>query len=321
MTILITGVAGFIGSHLASKMLSQNFNVIGIDNLNDYYSVNLKKYRLKQLNKFKNFTFIKADLSKALNLEKIIKKKKLSVICHLAAQAGVRYSITNPSIYLKYNIDGFLNILEYCRRYNTNLVYASSSSVYGANKKVPFSVNDDVSNPVSLYAVTKRSNELMAESYFNLYKLNSIGLRFFTVYGPMGRPDMAIWKFTESIINNKAIEVFNRGNLSRDFTYIDDIIDGVQKAIKLSKNKKFSKHRIYNLGNNSPVVLNTMIKLLEETIGKKAKKKLVSMQPGDVKKTFADIEKSKRELKFQPKTSLRQGLTKFVNWYKEYHKI
>ncbi len=320
MTILITGVAGFIGSHLASKMLSQNFNVLGIDNLNNYYSVNLKKYRLKQLNKFKNFTFIKADLSKATNLEKVI-KKKLSVICHLAAQAGVRYSITNPSIYLKYNIDGFLNILEYCRKYNTNLVYASSSSVYGANKKVPFSVNDDVSNPVSLYAVTKRSNELMAESYFNLYNLNSIGLRFFTVYGPMGRPDMAIWKFTESIINNKAIEVFNRGNLSRDFTYIDDIIDGVQKAIKLSKNKKFSKHRIYNLGNNSPVVLNTMIKLLEDTIGKKAKKKLVSMQLGDVKKTFADIEKSKRELKFQPKTSLRQGLTKFVNWYKEYHKI
>ncbi len=321
MTILITGVAGFIGSHLASKMLSQNFNVLGIDNLNNYYSVNLKKYRLNQLNKFKNFTFIKADLSQAINLEKVIKKKKLSVICHLAAQAGVRYSITNPSIYLKYNIDGFLNILEYCRRYNTNLVYASSSSVYGANKKVPFSVNDDVSNPVSLYAVTKRSNELMAESYFNLYNLNSIGLRFFTVYGPMGRPDMAIWKFTESIINNKAIKVFNRGNLSRDFTYIDDIIDGVQKAIKLSKNKKFSKHRIYNLGNNSPVVLNTMIKLLEETIGKKAKKKLVSMQLGDVKKTFADVEKSKRELKFQPKTSLRQGLTKFVNWYKEYHKI
>ena len=321
MTILITGVAGFIGSHLASKMLSQNFNVLGIDNLNNYYSVKLKKYRLKQLDKFKNFTFIKTDLSKAINLEKVIKSKKLSVICHLAAQAGVRYSITNPSIYLKYNIDGFLNILEYCRRYNTNLVYASSSSVYGANKKVPFSVNDDVSNPVSLYAVTKRSNELMAESYFNLYNLNSIGLRFFTVYGPMGRPDMAIWKFTESIINNKAIEVFNKGNLSRDFTYVDDIIDGVQKAIILSKNKKSSKHRIYNLGNNSPVVLNTMIKLLEDTIGKKAKKKLVSMQPGDVKKTFADIEKSRKELNFKPKTSLRQGLLKFVNWYKEYHKI
>ena len=321
MTILITGVAGFIGSHLASKMLSKNFNVLGIDNLNSYYSVNLKKYRLKQLSKFKNFTFIKADLSKAINLEKVIKKKKLSVICHLAAQAGVRYSITNPSIYLKYNIDGFLNILEYCRRYNTNLVYASSSSVYGANKKVPFSVNDAVSRPVSLYAVTKRSNELMAESYFHLYNLNSIGLRFFTVYGPMGRPDMAIWKFTASIINNKPIEVFNRGNLSRDFTYIDDIIYGVVKAIKLSKNKKFNKHEIYNLGNNSPVLLNTMIKLLEDIIGKKAKKKLVPMQLGDVKKTFADIEKSKRDLNFQPKTELRQGLLNFVNWYKGYHKI
>ena len=320
MTILITGVAGFIGSHLASKMLSKHFNVLGIDNLNDYYSVNLKKYRLKQLNKFKNFTFVKVDLSETTNLEKII-KKKINVICHLAAQAGVRYSITNPNIYLKYNIDSFLNILEYCRRHNTSLVYASSSSVYGANKKVPFSVNDDVSNPVSLYAVTKRSNELMAESYFNLYKLNSIGLRFFTVYGPMGRPDMAIWKFTESIINNKPIEVFNRGKLSRDFTYIDDIIDGVEKAIKLSKNKKFNKHEIYNLGNNSPVLLNTMIELLEDIIGKKAQKKLVPMQLGDVKKTFADIEKSRKELKFQPKTDLGQGLLNFVNWYKNYNKI
>ena len=197
MTILITGAAGFIGSHIGLRMLSQNYNVIGIDNLNDYYSVSLKKHRLKKLTSFKKFTFIKTDLSKNLDLEKILNKKKLSVICHLAAQAGVRYSITNPNIYLKYNIDGFLNVLEYCRKNkNTNLVYASSSSVYGANKKVPFSTQDDVSNPVSLYAVTKRSNELMAESYFNLYGLNSIGLRFFTVYGPMGRPDMAIWKFT-----------------------------------------------------------------------------------------------------------------------------
>ncbi len=322
MTILITGVAGFIGSHLASKMLSQNFNVLGIDNLNNYYSVNLKKYRLKQLNKFKNFTFIKADLSKAINLEKVIKKKQLSVICHLAAQAGVRYSITNPRIYLKYNIDSFLNILEYCKNYNTtNLVYASSSSVYGANKKVPFSVYDDVSNPVSLYAATKRSNELMAESYFHLYGVNSIGLRFFTVYGPMGRPDMAIWKFTESIINNQSIEVFNKGKLSRDFTYIDDIIDGVIKAIKLSSNKKFNRHEIFNLGNNTPVALNKMINLLEDIIGKKAKKKLVSMQLGDVKKTFADIEKSERKLSYQPKIDLREGLLKFVNWYKMYHKI
>ena len=322
MTVLITGAAGFIGSHIALRMLSQNYNVIGIDNLNDYYSVNLKNYRIKKLKSFKKFTFIKNDLSKNLDLEKIIKKKKLSVICHLAAQAGVRYSITNPNIYLKYNIDGFLNVLEYCRKNkSTNLVYASSSSVYGANKKVPFSTQDDVSNPVSLYAVTKRSNELMAESYFNLYGLNSIGLRFFTVYGPMGRPDMAIWKFTEAILKNRPIEVFNKGKLSRDFTYIDDIINGVEKAILLSQKPNFKKHELYNLGNNSPVALIKMINLLESIIGKKAKKKLLPMQLGDVKKTFADIEKSKKDLKFEPKVDLKQGLINFVDWYKKYHKI
>jgi len=322
MTILITGAAGFIGSHIVLRMLSKNYDVIGIDNLNDYYSVNLKKYRLKKLKIFKNFTFIKTDLSKNFDLEDILKKKKLSVICHLAAQAGVRYSITNPNIYLKYNIDGFLKVLEYCRKNkNTNLVYASSSSVYGANKKVPFSTQDDVSNPVSLYAVTKRSNELMAESYFNLYGLNSIGLRFFTVYGPMGRPDMAIWKFTESIIKNEAIEVFNKGKLSRDFTYIDDIINGVEKAILLSQKPNFKKHELYNLGNNSPVALIEMINLLESIIGRKAKKKLLPMQLGDVKRTFADIVKSKKDLEFEPKVKLKQGLFNFVNWYREYRKI
>ena len=322
MTILITGAAGFIGSHIALRMLSQNYNVIGIDNLNDYYSVNLKKYRLKKLKIYKNFTFIKTDLSKKLDLEKILKNKELSAICHLAAQAGVRYSITNPNIYLKYNIDGFLNVLEYCRKNTkTNLVYASSSSVYGANKKVPFSTKDDVSKPVSLYAVTKRSNELMAESYFNLYGLNSIGLRFFTVYGPMGRPDMAIWKFTESIIRNEAIEVFNKGKLSRDFTYIDDIINGVEKAILLSQKPNFKKHELYNLGNNSPVALIEMINLLESIIGRKAKKKLLPMQLGDVKRTFADIVKSKKDLEFEPKVKLKQGLFNFVNWYREYRKI
>ncbi len=322
MAILITGAAGFIGSHISLRMLLQNYKVIGIDNLNDYYSITLKKYRLNKLKKFKNFTFIKTDLSKDFNLEKILKKNKLSVICHLAAQAGVRYSITNPNIYLKYNIDGFLKILEYCRKNkNTNLVYASSSSVYGSNTKVPFSIEDDVSKPVSLYAVTKRSNELMAESYFNLYGLNSIGLRFFTVYGPMGRPDMAIWKFTESIINNKPIEVFNKGKLSRDFTYVDDIINGVEKAILLSQKANFKKHELYNLGNNSPVALIKMINILESIIGRKAKKKLLPMQLGDVKKTFADIEKSKKDLKFEPKVNLREGLLNFVNWYKEYNKI
>ena len=322
MTILITGVAGFIGSHLSLRLLSKNIKVIGIDNLNDYYSVNLKKYRLKKLKKYKNFSFIKYDLSKNISINEILKNKRIRVICHLAAQAGVRYSITNPSIYLKYNIDGFLNILEYCRNNkNTNLVYASSSSVYGANTKVPFSVTDEVSKPVSLYAATKRANELMAESYFNLYGIKAIGLRFFTVYGPWGRPDMAIWKFTDSIIKNIPINVFNKGNLSRDFTYVDDIISGVEKAIILSQNKKFNKHQIYNLGNNSPVALIKMIMLLEDIIGIKAKKKLLPMQLGDVKKTFANIDKSKRDLNFEPSVNLRQGLGKFVDWFKEYHNL
>ncbi len=322
MTILITGSAGFIGSNISLRLLSKNKEVIGIDNLNSYYDVNLKKYRLKILKKYKNFTFIKADLSKNICLKKLLYKRKIKVICHLAAQAGVRYSITNPNIYLKYNIDGFLKILEFCRENkNTNLVYASSSSVYGANKKIPFSIDDDVSQPVSLYAVTKRSNELMAESYNNLYGVNSIGLRFFTVYGPLGRPDMAIWKFTKAIIENKVIKVFNKGKLSRDFTYIDDIIDGVEKAIFLSENSKKNRHKLYNLGNNSPVALEKMISLLENIIGKKAKKKLVPMQLGDVKKTYADIEESRKDLNFEPKVNLKKGLTSFVHWYKEYHRI
>ncbi len=321
MTILITGAAGFIGSHISLRMLSKNIDVIGIDNLNNYYNVSLKKARLNNLRKFKRFTFIKADLSKNLNLEKVLKKKVIA-ICHLAAQAGVRYSITNPNIYLKYNIDGFLSILEYCRKNKgTHLVYASSSSVYGANKKVPFSVLDDVSNPVSLYAATKRANELMAESYFNLYGLYSIGLRFFTVYGPWGRPDMAIWKFTDSIMRKSSINVFNKGNLSRDFTYIDDIIDGLESAINLCKKKSFNKHKIYNLGNNSPVRLSKMISLLENILGEKAKKKLLPMQLGDVKKTYADIESSKKDLKFQPKVSLQEGLENFVSWFKYYNKL
>ena len=320
MKILITGAAGFIGSHISLRLLKKNIKVIGLDNLNDYYSVDLKKYRLKNLKKYKNFTFVKANLAGKKNLDELVGRIKFNSICHLAAQAGVRYSITNPNIYLQYNIDGFLKILEYCRRNtSTNLVYASSSSVYGANKKVPFSVDDDVSKPVSLYAVTKRTNELMAESYSNLYGLNSIGLRFFTVYGPWGRPDMAIWKFTKAIMSNKPINVFNKGKLSRDFTYIDDIVDGLEEAIKLSGKKMSSKHQIFNLGNNSPVALDKMIELLEDIIGKKAKKKLVSMQLGDVKRTFANIEKSKKYLRFSPKVNLKEGLINFVDWYKKYN--
>ena len=321
MTILITGVAGFIGSHLASKMLSQNFNVIGIDNLNDYYSVNLKKYRLKQLNKFKNFTFIKADLSKALNLEKIIKKKKLSVICHLAAQAGVRYSITNPSIYLKYNIDGFLNILEYCRRYNTNLVYASSSSVYGANKKVPFSVNDDVSNPVSLYAVTKRSNELMAESYFNLYKLNSIGLRFFTVYGPFGRPDMAYFSFTNALTKKKIITLNNEGKMYRDMTYIEDIVDGIIGAINYAMNSNNKiRNEIFNLGNDKPIKTTELLGKIESYFNQRAKTN-IEYTENESLITHADITKAKNLLGYDPKVSFEEGIKIFLDWHKHYENL
>ncbi len=319
MTIVITGAAGFIGSQLSLRLLSKKKKVIGIDNLNNYYSVKLKKYRLKKLQKFKNFTFIKGDLSNSKGLESLLKGKKVSNICHLAAQAGVRYSLTNPEIYLKYNINGFLTILEYCRKYkNTKLVYASSSSVYGGNTKVPFSISDDVSNPVSLYATTKRANELMAQSYSNLFGLSLIGLRFFTVYGPWGRPDMAIWNFTESIINNRPINVFNKGKMSRDFTYIDDIINGVEKALEYNIRRKDSKHLIFNLGNNYPVELQKMIGFLEDIIGKKSKKIMLPMQLGDVKRTYADIDKSKRLLGYSPNTEIKKGLLNFVNWYKDY---
>ena len=321
MTTVITGAAGFIGSQLSLRLLSKKKKVIGIDNLNNYYSVKLKKYRLKKLEKFKNFTFIRGDISKSRSLEYFLKGKKVSNICHLAAQAGVRYSLTNPEIYLKFNIDGFLSVLEYCKKNkNTKLVYASSSSVYGGNTKVPFSINDDVSNPVSLYAATKRANELMAQSYSNLFGLSLIGLRFFTVYGPWGRPDMAIWNFTESILNNRPIKVFNKGKMSRDFTYIDDIINGIERALEFNNKRKNYKHLLFNLGNNYPIELKSMISTLEGIIGRKAKKIMMPMQLGDVKKTYADIDESKRLLGYSPNTNIEQGLLNFVNWYKNYNK-
>tara|TARA_B100000963_G_scaffold354772_1_gene371838 strand:+ start:614 stop:1582 length:969 start_codon:yes stop_codon:yes gene_type:complete len=319
MTILITGAAGFIGSRLTLELLKSGKNVVGLDNLNDYYDVNLKKYRLKKLCSYKKFSFHKLDLSKTRNLEKILKKYKIKKICHLAAQAGVRYSLKNPKIYLKYNIDGFLNILEVCRQFDKiKLVYASSSSVYGGNKKVPFSVLDDVSKPVSLYAVTKRSNELMAESYSKLFKLNIIGLRFFTVYGPWGRPDMAIWMFTEAMLKKHKINVFNNGNLSRDFTYIDDIIKGIRASLDFNFKNKNSLHHIFNLGNNKPVTVNKMIATLEKILSVKAKKNFLPMQPGDVKRTFADIKSSKKLLGFNPSYPLEEGLIRFTEWYKSY---
>ncbi len=321
MNILITGVAGFIGSKLAEKLLSESFNIYGIDSLNDYYDVNLKHYRLRHLKKFKKFSFKKIDISNPIQFKSFINDKKFNIVCHLAAQAGVRYSLINPRAYTKSNIDGFLEILEYCKeKPKTNLIYASSSSVYGGNRKVPFSISDDVSSPVSLYAATKRANELMAESYSKLFSLNITGLRFFTVYGPWGRPDMAIWKFTEAILKDEPITVFHKGTLKRDFTYIDDIVLGIKNALfyKINSNKK--SHMIFNLGNNRPVTVNSTIKLLEKLLNKKAKKKYLPMQLGDVKKTYADIENSRKQLKYKPSTNLELGLKNFVSWFKSYNK-
>ena len=320
MKILITGVAGFIGSKLAENLLNAGYKIYGIDNLNNYYNVKLKHYRLSYLKRYKTFDFFKIDISNSIRLKKFLKGKKIDIICHLAAQAGVRYSLTNPRVYAKSNINGFLEILEYCRfNPKTKLVYASSSSVYGGNKKIPFSVTDDVSNPVSLYAATKRANELMAESYSNLFSLNIIGLRFFTVYGPWGRPDMAIWQFTDAILKNKAINVFHKGILKRDFTYIDDIVKGIRSSLFLKKKTKSSCHKIFNLGNNKPVSVNKIILILEKILNKKAKKKYLPMQLGDVKNTFADIEKSKKILGFNPDTEIEKGLEKFVIWFKDYN--
>ena len=321
MNILITGVAGFIGSRLALRLLTESNNIYGIDNLNDYYDVKLKKYRLDQIKKYNNFTFHKVDIADSFRLNDFMKNKRFDVICHLAAQAGVRYSLENPRAYTRSNIDGFLEVLEYCRKKpQVKLVYASSSSVYGGNRKIPFSVYDDVSSPVSLYAATKRANELMAESYSRLFSLNIIGLRFFTVYGPWGRPDMAIWKFTDSILKNNAINIFNKGTLERDFTYVDDIITGIKSALFYETNKRKNKHIIFNLGNNKPVTVNKTIKLIEKILNKKAKRKYLPMQLGDVKKTFADIEKTKRELNYNPSIDLKTGLQSFINWYKSYIK-
>ena len=321
MKILITGVAGFIGSKLAKNFLDANYNIYGIDNLNDYYDIKLKLYRLNNLKKYKKFQFIKVDISNTIKLKSYLKDKKIDIICHLAAQAGVRYSLINPRVYAQSNINGFLEILEYCRfNPKTKLVYASSSSVYGGNKKIPFSVADDVSYPVSLYAATKRANELMAESYSKLFSLKIIGLRFFTVYGPWGRPDMAIWQFTDAISQNRPINLFHKGILKRDFTYVDDIVEGIKSAIFYKNKSKIAYHKIFNLGNNKPISVNKIVTLLEKLLNKKAKKKFMPMQLGDVKNTFANIDESKKYLGFNPSTKIEKGLESFVNWFKTYNK-
>jgi len=315
MKILITGAVGFIGYHLSKDLLKNDFEILGIDNINDYYDPKLKMDRLEQLNQFKNFIFKKIDISNNEQLSRAFNKFKPDKVINLAAQAGVRYSIENPFAYMESNIVGFLNIIELCRENKTQgLIYASSSSVYGGNKKTPFNVEDRVDNPISFYAASKKSNELIANAYSHLYGLHTTGLRFFTVYGPWGRPDMALYIFTKKILAQENIPVFNHGNMKRDFTFIDDIING----IKLSIDKNY-KCELFNLGNNRSEKLLDVIRLIELKINKKAKIDFLPMQPGDVPESFADIDKSIEMLGFKPKTNIDQGLDKFINWYLEYH--
>lgn len=336
-TIFVTGVAGFIGSNLAKRLLRDfDCNVVGLDNMNDYYDVSIKEWRLQQL-RSDRFTFIKGDLSDKGTIEEIFEKYKPAIVVNLGAQAGVRYSITNPDAYIQSNMIGFYNILEACRHYGVeHLVYASSSSVYGSNKKVPYSTDDKVDNPVSLYAATKKSNELMAHAYSKLYNIPSTGLRFFTVYGPAGRPDMAYFGFTNKLRAGEEIQIFNYGNCKRDFTYIDDIVEGVVRVMQGAPEKKNGEdglpippYAVYNIGNNSPENLLDFVQILSEELVRarvlpedydfEAHKKLVPMQPGDVPVTYADTSALERDFGFKPCTSLRDGLRKFAEWYKEFY--
>ena len=320
MTILITGAAGFIGSHLSNKLLARGEKIFAIDNLNNYYDVQLKQSRLDELEKHENFTFYKADIADGKALTDIAERHKITHIINLAAQAGVRYSLENPQSYIKSNLDGFANILELCRNIKgfKHLVYASSSSVYGGNKKIPFSVKDNVDNPLSLYAATKKSNELLAHSYSHLFKIPSTGLRFFTVYGPSGRPDMATHLFTKAIFDGKPITVYNNGDMRRDFTYIDDIVSGIIAALDNPPAGELP-YKIYNLGNNKPEELMDYVAVLEKYIGKKAIIDFKPMHPGDVKETYADITETTADLGYKPTTSIDEGLEKFVNWFKRYY--
>ena len=313
--ILITGCSGFIGMHLCESLLMEGFQIIGIDNMNDYYDVRLKESRLKKLTKYRNFNFEKVDISTFHELKDIFRSFKPKKVVNLAAQAGVRYSLKNPQAYINSNVMGFMNVLECCRKFQVEgLTYASSSSVYGGNEKIPFSITDEVNKPISIYAASKKANELMAYSYNHLYGLHSTGLRFFTVYGPWGRPDMAMYIFLKKIKNDEQIEVFNHGNMQRDFTYIDDIISGIKSSIE--KNYPFE---IFNLGNNVSEDLMDMIAIIENYLNKKAKIQYLDIQLGDVKKTFADIEHSKTKLGYDPKTSINEGIIKFIKWYENYN--
>jgi UDP-glucuronate 4-epimerase len=321
--ILITGSAGFIGFHLAKKILEKDETVIGIDNLNDYYNVKLKQSRLNELLKFKKYQHYKIDLENMSDLSDIFKKYKPDKVVNLAAQAGVRHSIQEPKKFIDSNILGFSNLLELCKDKDINhLVYASSSSVYGSNKKIPFSVNDSVDHPVSTYAMTKKTNELMAHVYSHLYKIPTTGLRYFTVYGPYGRPDMAMYKFTESIINKKEIDVYNFGKHRRDFTYISDIVEATIKILDHPPKKNSDvPWKIYNIGNNKTIDLNYFISLIENELGTKAIKNFLPLQKGDTYETFANIDELISDFNYRPKISIEMGVKKFIDWYKEFHKL
>jgi UDP-glucuronate 4-epimerase len=332
---LVTGCAGFIGAALCKRLLEKGEQVIGIDNLNDYYDTSLKMARLKTLNKFTNFLFEKIDISKREELAHLFSRVKPRVVINLAAQAGVRYSVTNPHVYADSNLVGFLNVLEGCRHNEVkHLVYASSSSVYGANTQMPFSVKHSVDHPLSLYAATKKANELMAHTYSHLYNLPTTGLRFFTVYGPWGRPDMALFSFTKSILENKPIQIYNYGKMQRDFTYIDDIVEGVIRVVNnipsgCSDWKSFppdpsrsrAPYRLYNIGNNQPVELMELVTTLEKFLGKEAIKEYLPMQMGDVPSTYADVNDLIADVGFKPKTTIFQGVKEFVSWYQEYYQV
>ena len=338
-TILVTGAAGFIGANLVKRLLVDvpSATIIGIDSVNDYYDVRLKEYRLEELNKNDSFTFIKGNIADKELINSIFEKYKPAVVVNLAAQAGVRYSITNPDAYIESNLIGFFNILEACRNYPVeHLVYASSSSVYGSNKKIPYSTEDKADNPVSLYAATKKSNELMAHAYSKLYNIPSTGLRFFTVYGPAGRPDMAYFGFTNKLVNGETIKIFNYGNCKRDFTYVDDIVEGVVRVMRGAPDKKNGEdglpippYAVYNIGNNQPENLLDFVQILSEELVRadvlpedydfEAHKELVPMQPGDVPITYADTDALERDYGFKPSTSLRDGLRRFAEWYKEFY--
>jgi UDP-glucuronate 4-epimerase len=336
MQVLVTGAAGFIGATLSLRLLSQGHEVWGIDNLNDYYDVRLKQARLKQCQQHKEFQFQQLDIGDRNATEKLFTKQNFDVVIHLAAQAGVRYSVQNPFAYIDSNIVGFASILEGCRHQKTkHLIYASSSSIYGANTKLPFSEHDAADHPISLYAATKRANELMAHSYAHLYDLPCTGLRFFTVYGPWGRPDMSLFQFTRSILEDKPISVFNHGKMLRDFTYVDDIVEGVMRLTKhaptpLPKNEHTSSnpaishtapYRIYNIGNQQPVELKRYIEVLETQLGKKATLEMLPMQAGDVPSTYADVKNLETLIGDLPHTPIEQGVANFVNWYREYYQI